>query len=276
MAQGDFSVEVGVAWEKVYAAITEFAKRQKVELRWVYYDQMRLWANDLIKRFPPKSQGQGERRVAKDINRIFMSDTKDIDAMWPAKVNGQIIDAMIFKRKDGSIIGVDRALYFPSPSQSDMENHHDNYRDSRGHVTQRKAYHMRPEGRWKFIDFFVTPQPDIDAFIMWRQSHVGRLKAGWLGAANYWAAKSNGTVKADGYVTRHGDAWSGHGGDIGNDGSGWLMSANCVPYARDPHYQQIVVYSASVRQKDLMHWAQKRLDQLEARFNAGEMGGIAA
>lgn len=148
--------------------------------------QGRLLGERLIAFTPPQSAGQGRRRVEKDIRKVVLglNDMRQFGDMADA-VGGKIVETVggevavrIFAKKDGTVYGVDRNLYRPDATFVDIWRHHQQYRDSRGRVTE-AGQKTRDIGRWRFLDVLVVPAGQLDEYIAAAKDRVGRAKGGW-------------------------------------------------------------------------------------------------
>lgn len=85
----------------------------------------------------------------------------------------------LFITKKGRVYGVDRELYRPNASISEMDAHHQKYRSTRtGKVTQAGA-RTRDVGRWRFIEKMAVNGSRFRAYLRHVFAKVGKAKAGW-------------------------------------------------------------------------------------------------
>jgi len=139
--------------------------------------QSRLFAQQAMKRTPPKSYAQGRRAVAKDLDRIidgaergFMQRIID----WHGSAD---FVKQEFKRKDGSNFLVEWGhVRFDG---SDLEEFHNANRDKRGRVLRAGDF-TRNIGRWKANNKMIVPENVKRRYVRKVQKRVGRLKAGWI------------------------------------------------------------------------------------------------
>ena len=263
MAKTGITVDTKGFAKQVDRLAREIGLTAKIVMR----DQMRLWLNDLMKRFPPtgakgltatgkgsiSASKQGKDRVAKDVRKVIVGvDDADMKEMR----QGERI-FLVHKTKGvefggtGAIYGVDRDLYDRSASMSRIRAHHERFRrKSDGRVTEARAGSEKGRntlniGRWKFVDKLHVKKSAQRRYIRERQKQVGKLKAGWLPAAQVFGARPPAFVRKQ--ATRLGSS-SGLG-TMNDSGDGFFEAQNNVPYAG--RFGRIMRFSAKVRQRDL-------------------------
>ena len=221
-----------------------------------------LWATDLVRQTWPKKVSDGTRRVAKDIDRIVMERDADVLAEWEAVARGVTYPARIFRRKDGTVYGVDNTLIMFDGSK--LGEHHESLRSpTTGRVTRAGDYD-RTVGRWKFINRAVVPGNVKRKFIKEKQKSVGKLKAGWW-TGGRWGSK------APSWVTRHGTTHSTAIDTLDRHSlSGEIGVENKVPYA-ERKIKGIVELTLRKRVRDLTggFYAKRWQKQMEKRINTG-------
>lgn len=149
----------------------------------VVFQQSRLFAEQALKRTPPKTQAQGNRAVERDINRAIGTASESLirRAIDRNGGHGENIDQE-FIRADGSSFRVqwDRAQL----DSEGIKEHHQSQRNRRGRVS-------RTAKRW------IVPDKVRAKYVKEAKRRVGRLKAGWLPTLERFGSK-----KAPQYVSR--------------------------------------------------------------------------
>jgi hypothetical protein len=236
-------------------------------VRELCYEQKRLWLNDLIKKTPPKTLSVGRQAVANDVNKIFKAvNNPTVLEVWEdeLRAGGYEIDR---KLKSGKTVIAKKQL--KAQSRAAVADIHARHRIRRGKLAGRVKFKYDSKRIWG--GKWLVPKQAINAEIKEKQRHVGKLKAGWLPAAQYYAAKAHGPVKAPGFVKRHGGQFGRYRDTMGKSGSGDMVSTNAVSWAgANAYLKNWIAFTQRARQRDILRHARKRLDQLERRFNALE------
>lgn len=84
----------------------------------------------------------------------------------------------LYTTKDGKVYGVEKELFQPNASTSDMSAHHKKFRGADGHVTQAGA-RTRDVGRWRFVDKMVVSAAAMNRYLRFVWNKVGIAKSGW-------------------------------------------------------------------------------------------------
>jgi hypothetical protein len=242
--------------------------------------QMALWLKDIIRRTAAdpraslaKQKAAGEKAVRDDLMRIFMGipdqQMQQFGDEWQAYNKGQPI-GHLFKTKSGAVYGVENDLL--DERGANLAAHHQRYRSkTTGRVT-RAGTKTRNIGRWKFVDKLHTPLSKLREYIASVQSHVGRTKAGWLPAANYFSAKAKPLVAdlAPGWVQRHA-AYGAAASPPPTDSlqahtlTGELVAGNGVPWVRDD--SGFMQSTLRTRIRDLENGMWKRLEGIKQKLS---------
>ena len=221
------------------------------------------WCKGLAKNFPPSKnmfsrvqwarlaqdmgasseQRLGKNRVKKDILKVFQPLGPSV-----VKWQNEDRDAWIFKTRMGAVYGIDRDMYRPNASNSELSRQHERYRGKNGRVTEaryggRISAINKPIGRWKFVDVMHVNRGRLNSFIRHKQKSVGKLKGGWVAGITHFGGKAPAR-----WITRHaggGTAW----GRIDDTGSGALHTDNGIKYASS--YARILRYTARMMEKHM-------------------------
>lgn len=260
------AIEVDVAgWDR---QVKDLARRYGVMAKDVVWAVHGWWTKDLIKHTPPKTYAQGRKRVAKDINKIFVPFKSSYE-WWeldPSKGGSIDVQAIAFKSKTGAVYGVEKALFRPNASETELHAHHKRYRRRDGRVTEAGGRseigrNTKNIGRWKFVDSMHVPERVLKRYIRSMQKRVGTLKAGWMPAARKFG------VSVAKWIQRA-ERVSGRGVDAMDDnGNGFLESANQVPWASQK-LKGVVRFTAQRRQRDFDKHLEKRMKKLAKEWSA--------
>jgi hypothetical protein len=123
----------------------------------------------------------------------------------------------VFRTKDGTVYGVDRAHFLPDAGVSDLRNiHRSNFVKGKMSAAGGDTHNI---GRWKFIIKYFVPKQNLAEFAKLQYAKVGIAKSGWA-----WCAKQLKTGKGSAtrgiprWVTRHlGDYGLGIVQDLADD-----------------------------------------------------------
>jgi hypothetical protein len=232
--------------------VNALAKQYGVEVKTVMLRQVSIVGGQLIKAFPPlKAEGKpgglktGKAAIENDVRGgrslgtirksagVVQTDANIIaqwDASIQAGVSGKVAEARVFRSRSGAIYGVDRALYKPNASPSEIAAHVEKYRSKKtGRVTTAGSF-TRDIGRWKFVDKLYVNEKNLQKFLTLRSKRVGNLAAGWLPTLNIYRGPGAGK-KAAAFVSRHAPGNGSVVDKMRSDGSGEILFSNNVKYA---------------------------------------------
>jgi len=161
----------------------------------IVMEEARLFAEQAVKRTPPKTLAQGRRAVARDIKKILGGASEDLIKKAIEWNGGEDSVRQHFKRKDGSTYLIE--WNHTQLGSAGIAQHHERHRDRRGRVST-AGDRDRTIGRWKARDKWIVPHDVRARYIKDRQENVGKLKAGWMpairkfhGKAPKWVKKHN-------------------------------------------------------------------------------------
>lgn len=93
---------------------------------------------------------------------------------------GKVDDTVkLWVTKSGDVYGVEKSLYRPNASFSEMREHHKKHRRKDGRVTSAGA-HTRNIGRWKFANRMVVSKETFGWYIKDVFARVFTAKSGWV------------------------------------------------------------------------------------------------
>lgn len=200
-------------------------------LRW----QMGLWVRDIIIKIygdPASSlatqKKQGEAAVYGDI-----MGTRKSGALYQVYVESDQkpkhipgMQAYSLKAKSGVVYFVDEKALDSNPSSRSIKDRHHSFRNSRGRV-RAPAVAYRMHGGARVVETPTVPKDRLLAYVATVQARVGRAKASWLLAYEYFKLKAGMnllTWNAPSWIQRHrtGTSTFGHVSDRYDEVSGYV------------------------------------------------------
>lgn len=223
--------------------------------------QMALWVNDLIKRTagdPKNTSGHrraGQEAIRRDLSKIFVAiDNPSVLQKWQDAAKGDSIYRYNDQKKRFRV----RAKLL----KETMERWHTQNRDRRSGRTMKPANQADAWG-----GRMPVQTRRLEQFARKVSRDVGKTKAGWLVAANRFAAATQGIVTnmAPAWVARHA-GWAaayGDGYEQGSMLSGTItaVAVNKIPWARD--WSGMMAATMRTRQLDIQRQMVKRVDTLK-------------
>lgn len=222
----------------------------------VGHHAMALLVKSAMSRTPPLGNTEGarkvgDRRVYKDVTSIIRAVPDDqfnqFGADWVAVNDGNPIGHM-FKRKDGSVYGVDYDML--GTNVGILQREHTKARNPKTGRTSTSGTYTRNVGRWKFVNRVHAPAALRREYLKTVQAHVGKTKSGWLAALSYFCrvgrSKFPSTID---WVQRHG---SMHGKFVNGmnpaTGGGFLSATNSIPWIG--RFAGLINFAVKVQERD--------------------------
>jgi hypothetical protein len=153
-------------------------------------EQSRLFAEQMIKRTPPKSLAQGRRAIANDLKKIFTVAEPPTIARaieWSGG-SGDNVKTYLTSKRTGLPFLIEWNKARLNPSNDEMAAHHNAHRTANGRVST-AGDNDRGIGRWIARDSMVVPKQAFNRYQRGVQEGVGRLKAGWVAMSRKFGAK---------------------------------------------------------------------------------------
>jgi hypothetical protein len=264
-------------------AMNYVSQQSGLSMQTILRSQMSLWAKSLVRMTYPKKKTDGEKaifdytagKLKGDLGRLFKpipdNEWKDNENFFET-VAGENIPAgtYVFKAKTGAVYGVEND-YVVNDIDS-MRQHHQKNRGKNGRVTRAGSY-TRDVGRWKFVDKYHVKWSMLRQYAKEVMSHVGREKAGWLMAANYFNSKSDKLIdkgRIPNWVDRH-EEWAISRGGYKDTVQPQKMAGEVVAYSSVEwaHDDGLMRKSLNARLNDLQKYMlkriQKNLDKIKAK-----------
>ena len=256
--------------------LRKLGEKVGLTVRDMSWEEMRLSVNNAISLTYPKKKADGKNRVEKDINKIFVEMSgAEQQAEWD--LPGVLGGAVAFKTKTGAVYGVDRDLYRPGASLTEMSKLHNEQRQkSSGRVTTARGgsevgRNSLDIGRWKFVTKMHVKRAKVRAFKRQQVAKVGKQKAGWMPAGAYFAARSNGRLNAPAWVAKQ-EKKIGHYVDtMAKSGNGRMEASNDVPYWSTEKRVKVEEIVHRTMQKRINTRTQAQMNKIVERFNAGRI-----
>lgn len=198
-----------------------FASLTGKSVRTVCLETMRDWVSTLQRWIPPKNQAAGKKQIEKDLKRLYVDMSGNTSWDIPGKDNPM---GKAWKLPSGAIVaqenrniepgmGAMRALYAASPRKQ-------------GRV---RGGQLRSQfiGNHAMLGQMVVRNSQKNAMARERAKGIGRAKAGFNAAL----LALGGTIRGN-WISRHGTQEGYIENNIEEDGSGYVIAGNEVPYAR--------------------------------------------
>jgi len=225
--------------------VDDFARRYGLDAGIVMRDQMRLWAEDLVRNTPHKSATRKKvgDAIMRQLKSIFGRFRRASSLTWFRK-----------KMIDGSW-GGDVTIF----DEVNMAAHHRQRRGVAGKVRPlKKSIRV---GSWTFGNKPQVSAREFNAYARKVKARIGQARAAWLPALIRW----RGRMPAS-WITRHGSRFGRTLDRMMKDGSGFLLMAGKFKYNVNS-IRSMVKFTARKRKNDLDRHLQKRLDKLVAQEN---------
>ena len=263
-------------------AMDELVKEVPEHMATVVYWQMGLLTKDIIAKVggnPTVGIEQYrtgmEKRIAADLGKLFgvLNDSDRISA--PDDKGNAIVQRGRGKKAETFWILDSRRV----PSFASVDRIHAGSRDSKGRVRKSGSWQERESYKGNTLNKqYFTSRTMLADYIKAIQSHVGRTKAAWCKAADYFGAKAAGFITSlyPSWVGRH-KGWAAQysvSEDVLNphDMTGYVAAGSNVPWASDP--DNLIESCLETRRKDIEKGYAKT--RLEAILKAHSASGAAA
>lgn len=257
---GDFSL---VNRAQVESRLKRLLREHGVGMQFAGRDLMRMAASNLLKYTYPKSASHGKRAIRKDVSMA-------LGAIGPQDETAPYGEGYILVKRErgsGAVFLVPQDQLHAGGGVSDVAAAHNALRTKRGRVPRdRDAGGSGPNGlkvvRKPFFDRRAIKQHSTAA-----QKRVGKAKAGWAPAAEYFAGRTGGRAGVPKWAAtdRHGR----HGRYVDMflpSGSGHGAALNDVPYVSHPGRGALAV-ATRVARKFVEKVSKKQIERIAERFN---------
>jgi len=184
-------------------------------------EQSRLFAQQMIKRTPPKSLAQGRRAIHNDLEKIFsVAEPGTIArAIEYSGGSGNNVKTWMVSKRTGLPFLIEWNKARLNPSNEEMAAHHNAHRTKNGRVST-AGDETRDIGRWVARNTMFVPQRAFNRYQKEVQEGVGRLKAGWVAMSRKYGAK-----RPTNWVDRHSSKRS-RADLVGNKNAATMKLAN--------------------------------------------------
>lgn len=270
------SIEVKMNLGAINQALLKNAKATRVAAS----DVLRFEMGSLIKTMqvytPPHKKGSdkinedkklGWDSVATDIRKIIKEENAT-DEQW-ITLKGLGTQAYKFTAKSGAVYAIDQDHYWPTASNSKLEQHHNKHRNKNGKVTTARGgspvgRNSMDIGRWKGVEWVHTKPAIVARYIKFKQKSVGKLKAGWNNAMAFFKTKNPPL-----WVKRHGTGSGSATDKIKSElFTGWLGATNKIGWASIINRKQIIPFVVKMHQAIIDNEIKKVVGNAVKRFNA--------
>lgn len=255
---------VGV--DKIVESLHAQGKAAGLTIKHLAWEVMADACNDMLRLSPPRTEGGGGWGKQKKIGEAAVAS--DLKALFePQEVPGTVwfFNPATQKYYRRSASQKDRRILLAVPAGRVLEDHeiptvHRMNLNRKGRVPRRP------------IVSFVHAKA-LKRYVKDIKTHVGKLKSGWLAAADYFCGKVGKQRKAPAWVVRHGEACS-YKDTITDAGDGYLRADNLAPTAGAVR-KDTLDFVMRTRQRDIDKWLPKRAEKIAARISAAETDATA-
>jgi len=250
----EMSIEIDAfALRSLQRKLKKFPEASGITQQWLVHDTARLAALDAVKSSAPwaggkpgnasKQRKQGEEAAASDLDRAF---ARIDDRMVFFESGGRKMARIV---ATGAVFEIPNNLWKPA-----IIGRHKQLRNSRGRVPK------QPRQAW-------VVKKELEKYIKTVAARVGKLKASWIPAAEYFARKVNGAVNVPAWVSRHrGDG--SYTDTIQRNGNGTCIVTSTAPHNR-AFREGTKKFIEQQRNKFLLSASKKRIQQIADQFNRG-------
>ena len=259
-----------VGAEKIVESLQAQGKAIGLTIQHLAWEVMADACNDMIKYSPPRTEaggGWGEQRkigenaIASDLGALFKPDDERTNEVMVIhnRYNGRYYYRPIDRKVADWVSEIPPSRI----AQGDLSRIHHAYRKKNGRVQNRPPIHLAPAAA-------------IDNYLKTVQDDVGKLKSGWLTAADYFCGKVGKKKSAPSWVTRHAEP-SRYEDNMGIDGDGMLRADNLAPTAGAVR-RDAILFVMRKRQRDIDKWLPKRAEKIAERIAAAsaDAGAVPA
>lgn len=257
-------------------AMRELKKEIPFEMNLVMRWQMGLLCKTMIEKIGsnpswslPTQQKKGERAVANDVRKIF-EPIKTEYKWWDYK--GKEFSGMkVVKTGTGSTFLVPQNKFIDDSNASSVSALHQSMRKPNGRTFDTGLDRHKKKKQY-IHEKYMIPVNMLNEHIKDVQTHVGRCKACWVKAFDYFVGKSKGMISwaPPAWVTRNRMAVSQHSfqaeevNEFAMTGK-WQAGSN-LAYGRNPG--SVLGYAMNLRIKDLQGYALLRLQKVLNKHQA--------
>lgn len=238
-----------------------------ITLRDLMYNQARLLAQDAVRRTPPGKPGDnvstqkkaGVNATTGDIEKMFWGVDRKAEVNRMMKQAAKAGGVAMVQTNQGEKMLVSSMIL---PDASGIPFAHRSKRNRKGRVMFRGDSSLMAAGK------YIVARTDLNRFIRAQVKKVGQLKAGFIPAADYFAALGGTTAKRiPAWVRKQIKMGSQVNGVNRKTGTGFIVVSNDVPYADTAITKSLQNFLERTRQTDINKHAKKRMNQLARAHN---------
>lgn len=273
---------------RVLDGLTDIQKQSGITLQWLMWDVARQAANNAIKYTAPWASGKspgnstkqletGEKAIGYDLlgkkgasedsrSGLFGFITDKMRIYPTFRGGGELPDFNMIKLKSGAVYLVDKNFTLEGAGRDELAKIHAANRGKNGRVST-AGRRDRKIGRWKAKNKYFAPRDSVLAYVRTAQTSVGKLKSGWLAAADHFQRLTGGPGMRKKWIRRHGV----NGEKVNNvdkEGNGQCVITNNVPHANAirPSLVPFVEKMATRYIEHPEYGLAKRIDDVIERF----------
>lgn len=255
-----------VGMDKIVESLHAQGKAAGLTIRHLAWEVMADACNDMLRLSPPRSEAGGGWGEQKKIGEGAI--VSDLEALFqPQEVPGTVwfFNAKTQKYYRRSASKTDRRILRAVPAGRVLE-------DSEIPTVHRMNLNKKGRVPRRPIVSYVHSKA-LKRYVKEIKPHVGKLKSGWLSAADYFCGKVGKQRKAPAWVVRHAEACS-YRDTITDAGDGYLQADNLAPTAGAVR-KDALAFVMRTRQRDIDKWLPKRAEKIAARIAAAEADATA-
>lgn len=202
----------------------------------------------------PAQKREHELRIEGQLSRLFQVPESNWTITKPIKkTKGGHYGDRIIKTNNGVMrVDMDHDFYGSKDVMAKMETIHKKHRGRRGQVLV--TLNPKMAGKISYIQKFLVKQSSFNKYNRDVQKHIGRTKASFNYALEFFSSKSKGlaTWMPPTWVRRHGN-YFGAASITWNPQTmvGTFMAGSNVPWARDLNARGKLEYALRMRMKDI-------------------------
>jgi hypothetical protein len=241
---------------QVQTGLRAFAKHAGVPVRFAAIDQLRLWAEDLIRLGPPRKSTHGKGAVTEDVAHAFVFiDQAPVLAFFHRLSAAGILPTSVAINQDGS--------------QDEIDRYHEARR--RNGRVKRYSRVVHRHGSLAFLNEQYLPRRAFRKHIRETHRQVGHMKQGFAIGLQQVAAAVGKTPKVPAWVRKAPRAPSTASlYTMSRGGHGSVSLTNHVPYAARK-FGRLPEITARTRERRMAGVLRRPFTELAERFNRGQL-----
>jgi len=250
-------------------------KDMGVTAQFVGRDTMRTFVNSIVKFSFPETKKKGNAVIERDLEKVFASmDNPDVLAFF----NHTFGDGTASAR------GKVKSKSARSQARKRLPDVRFNWQGDLGqmkqwHESRRKAGKVSWKdrtvatiGNWKFGNQMYVPSTAYNKFERQKKKNLGKYKAGWANAAEYFARVTGGRLVLPAFVKKQPIRKGTYKDNFKKDGNGYATATNLVGYA-SKMTRYVIKRAELTTEGYLFNMTKAQARKLAERFNRMRIEG---